>query len=198
MTRMKAIDHFGQNRPVHLARRDIYFERAVELIRNLQHVYSPESQVNDYEEILFLLRIAREHAHFAIREAGKNEKDEQFSWFIDLLTGNIKAVLSMLHLKTSVESEDSSVVSFLGTNRASVALQAEEYQLRANDIVRSILNTLQLAEEPFCHLKEEYTVNSSEDDLARYSKAREHFEELAKEGKSWRRIAARFRSREEF
>lgn len=180
---MKAIDHFELNRPVHLARRDVYFERAAELISAQQRSFSFEINTEDYEEIIFLLRVARLHARFAIRDAGKNEKDEQFGRFINLLAGNVKAVLSMLNLKAVVECSGESFLSFLGANQASVALQAEEYLRRANDIVRSIHNTLQLAEEPFAQLKVDNATAASEEDLERYTKARQHFIQQIKDGK---------------
>ena len=66
------------------------------------------------------------------------EKDQQFSLFINMLAGNVNAALSMLNLKQSVEAEDGFFFSFLEINHASVALQAEEYERRARDIIRSI------------------------------------------------------------
>ncbi|MEA2067651.1 MAG: hypothetical protein U9P12_00490 [Verrucomicrobiota bacterium] len=185
---MKAIDHFEQNRPVHLARRDVYFERAAELISVQQKTFTPEIEIEDYEEILFLLRVARQHARFSIRNKGKNGDDEQFGRFINLLAGNVKAVLSMMTLKHTVEG-DESFFSFLGANQASVALQAEEYQRRANDIVRSIHNTLKLAEEPFEQLKVDNAAASSDDFQKRYDKAHGHFSRLVKEGRHRYKIA---------
>lgn len=177
------INHFEQNRPVHLARRDVYFERAAELIFSLHEVVTANIPVEEYEEILFLLRVARQHARFSIRETGKNEKDEQFVRFINLLAGNVKAIISMLNLKRMVEDSESSIFVFLGANKASVALQAEEYQRRASDIVRSIHNTLRLAEEPFGQLKKENAAMVEEEELERYRKAREHFIQLVKDGR---------------
>ncbi len=186
---MKAIDHFEQNRPVHLARRDIYFERAASLISAQQQSFTPEINVDDYEEILFLLRVARQHGRFSIRDSGKNEKDEQFCRFINLLAGNVKAVLSLLNLKRMVEDTSESFFSFLGANQASIALQAEEYQRRANDIVRSIHKTLQLAEEPFEQLKVDNAASASDEELDRYTKARKHFTKQIKDGKHRYKIA---------
>ncbi|MEE9368492.1 MAG: hypothetical protein V3V05_06465 [Pontiella sp.] len=194
---MKIINHFKQNRPVHLARRDVYFERAAELIFSEQHAFVPEIRAGEYEEILFLLRVARQHGRFSIREAGENEKDEQFVRFINLLAGNVKAILSMLTLKNMVEHSEGSIFSFLGGNQASVALQAEEYQRRANDIVRSIHNTLRLAEEPFQLLKEENASAAEQEDLKRYGKAREHFTVLVKEGRHRYEIAPGFQKMSE-
>lgn len=185
---VKAINHFAQNRPVHLARRDVYFEHAAEQIREQHRALGMETSIEDYEEILFLLRVARQHARFSIRDTGRNESDEQFCSFINLLAGNVKAVLSMMNLKRTVEA-DSSFFTFLGANQASIALQAEEYQRRANDIIRSIHNTLNLAEEPFEQLKIENLAASSNEENERYEKAREHFTRLIREGRHRYKIA---------
>ncbi len=185
---MNPINHFELNRPVHLARRDIYFEKAADLISAQQQVHGGELLTEDYEEILFMLRTAREHARFSIRHVGKNENDEQFSHFINLLAGNVKAVLSMINLKGMVENAQGSSFSFLGVNQASAGLQAEEYLRRANDIVRSMQNTLKLAQEPFEKLKAENRASSGDEENARYDKAREHFTELVKQKPSIRRV----------
>ena len=60
-------------------------------------------------------------------------------------------------------------------------MQAEEYQRRANDIVRSIQNTLKLAQEPFEKLKEDNRQAASTEENERYDKARAHFTKLVKE-----------------
>lgn len=190
---MNPINHFEQNRPVHLARRDVYFEKAAELISS--ELYGQECSLKNerYEEILFMLRTARQHARFSIRNAGKNEHDEQFSLFINLLAGNVKAVLSMINLKGMVENSQGSSFNFLGVNQASAGLQAEEYQRRAVDIVRSMQNTLKLAEEPFEKLKVENRATASDEANERYEKARAHFSELVKEKPSIRRVPSLMR-----
>ena len=179
---MDPINHFELNRPVHLALRDISFEKAIELISNQQPAFGGGMDVDSYEEVLFLLRTARQHARFAIRNAGRNSHDEQFSLFVNLLAGNVKAVLSMINLKGMVERSKGSSFSFLGVNEASAGLQAEEYQRRANDIVRSMQNTLRLAEEPFEKLKAENRASFSEEETLRYEKAWGHFEQLEEQG----------------
>lgn len=185
---MNPINHFELNRPIHLARRDVYFEKAADLISAQREVHGIDLRVEDYEEILFLLRTARLHARFSIRNVGKNENDEQFSRFINLLAGNVKAVLSMINLKGMVENTQGSSFSFLGVNQASAGLQAEEYQRRANDIVRSMQNTLKLAQEPFENLKVVNRDALTDDENARYEKARDHFTELLKEKPAIRRV----------
>jgi N-methylhydantoinase A/oxoprolinase/acetone carboxylase beta subunit len=179
---VKTIEHFHQNRPVHLARRDVFFEHASRLIQNQQDEHTPDVSRVAYEEILYLLQVARLHARFAMRRAGKNKADEQFGSFISLLAGNVQAVLSMISLKRAVESSEGSFFSFLGANHASVALQAEEYQRRASDITRSLHNTLKLAEEPFEQLKIENAIACTDEECERYTKARNHFTKLVQKG----------------
>lgn len=160
---------------MHLALRDTFYERATQLLKASQHVGMQRLDAADYEEILFLLRNARNHGHFAVRDGGKNEKDEQFSRFINILAGNVKAVLSMLNLKRSVEAEDGFFSSFLEVNHASIALQAEEYERRAHDIVRSIHTTLDLAKEAYNELKDANRSAFSEFERERYDKAEAHY-----------------------
>lgn len=174
---MKAIDHFEQNRPVHLALRDIYYEHAIRLLKDPRHMAAQALLVGDYEEILFILRTAREHGRFAVRDNGKNEKDGQFCKFINMLAGNVKAVLSMLNLKHSVEANDSFFFSFLEVNHASVALQGEEYERRARDIIRCMLNTLEIASTAFDELKQANFEVFTDIERDRYDKAATHYKE---------------------
>jgi len=175
---VKTINHFEQNRPVHLALRDTYYERAVELLKTPRHQPIHMLNAADYEEVLFMLRTAREHGRFAVRDHVKNEKDSQFFKFINMLAGNVKAVLSMLNLKHSVEAKDGFFFSFLEVNRASVLLQAEEYERRARDVICCLLNTLDLASEAYEGLKaanlNAFTVTERE----RYDKAAAHYSKL--------------------
>jgi tetratricopeptide (TPR) repeat protein len=178
---MKVINHFEQNRPMHLALRDIFYERAIELLKVSRNTGMQQLNAADYEEILFQLRSARNHGRFAVRDGGKNEKDEQFFKFINMLAGNVKAILSMLNLKRSVEAEDGFFFSFLEINRASVALQAEEYERRALDIIRSVHTTLDLASEAYAGLKEANRSAFSEFERERYDKAEAHYKTRAEQ-----------------
>lgn len=175
---MKAINHFEQNRSIHLALRDVYYERAIELLSDVKHASAQALSAGDYEEILFILRRARKHGSFAVRNNERNVKDGQFSKFINMLAGNVKAVLSMLNLKDSVEAKDGFFFSFLEINQASVALQAEEYERRARDILRCMLKTLEISNVAFEELKrvnyEDFTTYERE----QYDKATTHYKGL--------------------
>jgi hypothetical protein len=188
------INHFKLNRPVHLARRDVYFEKAVELLAEHRQTPDGSLSIESYEEILFMLRTARDHAEFAIRGADLADgHDRQFRLFINLLVGNVKSVLSMINLKGMIENSQGSSYSFLGVNQASAALQAEEYQRRANDVVRSMQNTVRLAQEPFENLKAENRETATHEENLRYKRARDHHLQLAGKERNTGRIPSLFR-----
>ncbi len=169
---MAIINHFIQNRPVHLARRDIYYEAAVKELRKKKASLAKK----DYDEILFLLKVARLHAKFSVRTPGENEHNEQFSRFISLLAGNINSILSMLELRDLVLQDGP--FDFIGANKANIGIQAEEYQRRADDINRSLLTTLNLAVNTFNQLKEDNAKTLTKQELDRYNKACEHVKKL--------------------
>ena len=182
---MGRIYHFIQNRPVHLALRDVYYERAVELLLSKQDGCVKAVCMSAYEEILFMLRTARKHAQFAIRGGGENELDHLFCEFMKVLSGNVKAVLSMLSLKETVEHAEGFFLSSGEANRASVALQAEEYVRRARDVLHSVRNTLDLAHGAYEELKASNEGQFNDDERERYERACRHHRERIKQRPEW-------------
>ena len=85
----------------------------------------------------------------------------------------------MLNLKHSVEVEDGFFFSFLEANLASIALQAEEYERRSNDIIRSVRKTLDLAHEAYQELRQQNLAGFNEFERERYTKAANHYRQLA-------------------
>ena len=175
---MSSINHFKQNRAVHLARRDGYFEAAVAAVR--QAPSGGEAEESFYGEVLFLLRVARLHARFCVRSREASGADEEFARFVALLAGSVKAVLSMLELRNAVVKDRS--FNFLGSNQATLGLQAEEYQRRAAELVRALRSTLELAEESFAVLKVENEASLEASERERYDRARAHVAELMDRG----------------
>ena len=184
---MSSINHFIQNRPVHLARRDAYYQEAVSVLMNKHNQSSVMLSIDFYDEVLFLLKVARLHSRFCVRTPGENENDEQFANFVDLLAGNTKAVLAMLQLRDLVARNSS--FDFLGTNKATVGLHAEEYQRRANDIIAALMATLNLAERTFMNLKENNARSLDDEEVTRYDKAYEHVKILIRNSEHYYALA---------
>ena len=178
---MSSINHFIQNRPVHLARRDVYYEKAVRGLDALSKNNKKLLDAKIYDEIVFLFKVSRLHSRFSVRTPGENENDEQFQRYIDLMAGNLKAVLATLELRDLVVNNSS--FEFLGKNYAAAELYANEYQRRAKDILNSVMATLNLADETFQHLKQLNNQSLNEEEKTRYEKTYKHVEKLMKNKK---------------
>jgi hypothetical protein len=167
---MEQINHFEKNRPVHLAVRDVHFEHAIKLLADSRDADAHiPMNMQRYEKILHMLRTAREHARVAARN---KRRDAQFCDFIMMMSGNVKAVLSMLNLKHAVERMD----GFLELDdHHTMALQAEEYERRARDIVQCLLDTLDLAGRAYHNLKTLNWDHFNEMERSRYEKASAHY-----------------------
>jgi len=172
--------HFKQNHPVHLALRDTYYQKAIELLQQFQKDSVMSPKIADYEKVLFLLRTARDHGNLSTYNQSASNKNGQFNQFINLLAGNVKSVLSMLNLKKSVEDSDGFFLSFLGINQASVALQAEEYERRTRDIISCMLSTLELSKSPYEKLVKDNLDHFSTLEHKRYKKAEVHYQSILK------------------
>ena len=167
---MEQINHFEKNRPVHLAVRDVHFEHAIKLLADSRNAddHTPMN-MKEYEKILYMLRTAREHARVA---AQHKRRDAQFCDFIMMMSGNVKAVLSMLNLKLAVEQMDG---FWELDDHHTMALQAEEYERRARDIVHCLLDTLDLAGRAYHNLKTLNWEHFNENERSRYEKASTHY-----------------------
>jgi hypothetical protein len=61
--------HFDINRPIHLARRDAFFERAAELLYQPVAELDATARLEHVSRVLQLLSTAQQHATFATRSA---------------------------------------------------------------------------------------------------------------------------------
>ena len=174
---MEAINHFEKNRPVHLAIRDVHFEQAMRLLSSSRETEGKQQlDMQKYEQILFLLRKSREHGYYASQ---KNYRDRQFFEFITMMSGNVKAVLSMLNLKRAVANME----GFLEMgDHSAVALQSEEYEQRARGIVSCLLETLDVANHAYKDLKKNNQDSFSEEEKRRYKKAKKHYNSRLEKG----------------
>ena len=162
--------HLSLNRPVHLARRDVYYEQAVDLL------YEPETKrelnelVQRYDRILFMLKTTRQHAKSASRVNGTDDTDQEFLSFIKLLIGNVRAILTILNQQQSLRRES----SFIGSVPKVDELAADCEQ-STKDILDGVHNMLNLAGNPFTKLKKANLKSMEKADRTRYNKARKHF-----------------------
>jgi len=171
-------DPFHLNRPVHLARRDVFYEKAVERIRKLPTQKTLAEQRKTAEEALYLLREARRHAEAANLSEKTSEQNRLFVGFMDIAVDNALSITRMLRRQAGVEGPDNALDRFLHSTDTGAKLQGH-YRRCAVQILKGLLISLQRAEKQFNDLRQTSLAKMSVVDKARYEKAQKHFEDLA-------------------
>lgn len=167
--------HFDRNRRIHLARRDAYFERAVQLLYAPIQSFSTAQKINHIEAILGMLELVERHTFFAIQSKNSLPAERDFLRFVRLLRDNVQSALSMLQHQLHLEEEESFLCQFLNATPEQCTLPALHYQRRAEDILQGLWNILQLAHTAYHELQTTNFAGLSEEDQKVYRQAFEAF-----------------------
>jgi len=171
-------DPFHLNRPVHLARRDVFYEKAVARIRTLPAQKPISAQRKTAEQALYLLREARRHAELANLSEKTSSQSRLFVSFMDVVVDNTLSITRMLRRQTGADAPDNPLDGFIGSAGISSKMSGN-YRRCAVLILKGLLNVLQQAEKSFQALRQTSLAKMTVVDKARYEKACKHFEELA-------------------
>jgi hypothetical protein len=171
-------DPFHLNRPVHLARRDAFFEKAVARIKRLKTQDQPAAQCKCAEQALYLLL----EAHICAEAANLSEKtstqNRLFMDFMDTAVENTQSITSLLRRQISMNAPGNSLDRFLGSADTGEKMSGH-YRRCAAHILKGLILILQQAEKPFLDLRKTSLAKMTVADKARYEKAYQHFEALA-------------------
>ena len=171
-------DPFHLNRPVHLARRDVFYEKAVTLVKKLPAQKSISEQLKTADQALYLLREARRHAEAANLSEKTSTQSRLFVSFMDTVVDNTLSITRMLRRQINADSTDNPLDGFIGSTGPGAKMSGY-YRRCGVLILKGLLSTLQQAEKPFQALRQTSLAKMSVVDKARYEKAQKHFEETA-------------------
>ena len=171
-------DPFHLNRPVHLARRDVFYEKAAARIKTLPATKQSAEQRKTAEQALFLLGEARSCAAAANLSEKTSTQSRLFEAFMDTVTDSTLSITRMLRRQTAADAADNPLDQFLDSGDAGGKM-SRHYRLCAGHIMKGLLNVLRLAEKPFRELQRTSLAKMTVADKDRYEKAYKHFEELA-------------------
>jgi hypothetical protein len=169
---MNSLD-FSLNRPVHMARRDAFFERAMDLLNAPTQDLDTEARLKYTGRVLALLKTAEHHGNFIVkwRQASQQEKD--FQHFLQLISHNVQSAQSMLQHQSHFESEEGFLFQFLGARPDDGVLPAMHYRRRADDIFQGLWHILRLAHGPYRKLQQESQASLDAGESERYGRAYE-------------------------
>lgn len=163
--------HSHLNRPIHLARRDAFYERGVELIYLPMQEMNTVIRIEHLHRVLEVLATARKHAFFASRSPSSFVREPDFLHFLELIHDNVKSMHSMMEHQEHLEGAESFLCQFLNTTREQAQLPAMHYRRRAEDLMSGLWQLLQLSHTPYRALQTEFKEHADEEELERYQRA---------------------------
>jgi len=163
--------HFNLNRPIHLARRNAFFERAAELLNIPILGLDLRTRLRLVDTILSLLQAAERHAFFAARSVDTSERERDFQRVLHLITDNAQSIDTMWQQQAHLVEEESSLCRFLGASPEQCVLPAMHYQRRAEDIHQGLWHVLQLVHVPYRQMHEAIREAMSAEERERYDRA---------------------------
>lgn len=177
--------HFNLNRPIHLARRDVFFEKAVELLYMPFQEMDAPSRLGHVDRVLQLLNTSQHHAFFATRSTRATTQERDFLHFLKLISHNVQSAHAMTQHQQHLEGEESFLCQFLSAKPEECVLPAMHYRRRADDILQGLWHLLRLAHKPYRELQQANLSSLDEDERARYRKAYQSYrEDLSLDGRT--------------
>lgn len=170
-------NHFDINRPVHLARRDVFFERAAELLYTPFQRLPTAQRIQHIETVLSLLKTSEQHAFFAIQASRALPREHDMLRFLRLIHDSVQSAHAMMQHQLHLEGEESFLCQFLSATPEQCVLPAMHYQRRAEDILQGLWNVLQLAHTAYRQLQQANQDQFLPEERNRYRLAYESFRE---------------------
>ena len=169
--------HLHLNRPVHLARRDAYYERAGELLNLPLQGLDMRGRLRKMEQVLALLNTAMTHARFACRSPQATVTEKDFLRYLQLISHQVEALLAMMRQQAHFFEDECFLGQFLKTQPEQLQLLPGHYQRRAEDILEGICHLLQLAHAPYYALHQSNFQALTGEEQIRYRQAYASFRE---------------------
>jgi hypothetical protein len=163
--------HAHLNRPIHLARRDAFYERGLELLYLPLQEMDTTMRIRHLHQVMKVLETARKHAFFASRSPNLFARELDFLHFLELIYDNVKSMHSMMEHQAHLEAAESFLCQFLNTSREQCQLPAMHYRRRAEDLMGGLWQLLRLSHAPYRSLQKSFTETANENEQKRYTKA---------------------------
>jgi len=172
---MKTNGHLHVNRPVHLARRDAYYEAAVELLNRPFHSMDLRERIRHTERSLALFKTAAHHGRFAGHSPQALPQEADFLRYMQLIIEQVGSLLAMTRQQSHFVLEECFLGQFLKAQPDELQLMPGHYQRRAEDIQEGLCHLLQMAYQPHHDLYEANLNGLIPEERTRYNQAYSSF-----------------------
>lgn len=162
---------FNLNRPVHMARRDAFFERAVDLLNGSPQENDTAARLVHINRVLLLLKSSERHGNFAVKSPQATQREKDFLHFLHLISHNVQSAQAMIQHQIHFEGEEGFLSQFLNASPEESSSPAMHYRRRADDIFQGLWHLFRLALRPYRELQQAARTTLAESEADRYQRA---------------------------
>lgn len=157
------------NRPVHLARRDAFLEKAMEIFRLCRSERTHRNRIRKIDETLYYLNSAVEHSTMAASANTHSSMEQPFLLFIRTILYNLYSVRVIIENEYALQDRKSPLWQFL--HRNGKAAGAVKFARSGDQLLADVAHLLGMTEAPFRDIRKLAADEFSEEDRARYQLA---------------------------
>jgi len=162
---------YDLNRPVHLARSNVFVEKARKLFQECIGKTSPKRRVQLIDGSLYYLQSALEHATLAAKSTRTNPLEESFAAFIRMVMICIYSARLLLDNELQLGDSKSPLWQFL--NRSGKTTQAVKFARSGEQLLEDAAHFFKLSREPVEDLHQTLLEDMTDEARARYKLAYE-------------------------
>ncbi len=159
------------NRPVHLARRDAYFERAMDILCQPMEGLTPKRRLQHVELLHGGLRRGRDHAFLAARSERATAREVDFHHFLELKLQNVASAIAMIQHQLELNEEEGFLSQFLEATPEEGMQPAQQFERRADDILEGLWHMLRQAHATYFELRNHNLSELLPEEQSRYHRA---------------------------
>ncbi len=162
---------YNLNRPVHLARRDAFLEKAVATFRLCQAERTHRKQILTIDEALYYLNSAVDHSALAANASTPSPMEPPFLLFLRTLLFTLYSVRIIIDNEHALQDRKSPLWQFLHRNGKADA--EVKFARGSEQLLEDVAHLIGMIEAPFRDIQKAAAESFSEQDRARYRRAYE-------------------------
>jgi len=167
------------NRPVHLGRRDVFLEKAMELFAECLQVLPVKKRLGHIDVVLYYVQSSLEPAAMAVKAERADPQEEALIVFLRLVYCYLHSARAMMENESQLDNSRSPLWKFL--HRDGKTESSMNFTRSSEQLLQDVAHLFRMAEEPFRDLQKKVADAMTHEDRARYQLA---YENLKTHGQS--------------
>lgn len=159
---------YDLNRPVHLGRRDVLMEKAMELFPECLKAHPVKKRLAQIDAVLYFLHAALEPAIMAAKSARADPVENSVIMFLRLVFSYLNGARALMSHESQMDNTSSPLWKFL--HREGKA-KFTGFARSSEQLLQDVAHLFHMGEAPFRDLQKKANAALSPEELGRYQRA---------------------------